>query len=143
MKNNLRRIIYAMLLGVFVYAGFAIYSGVDKMGEALSHYRWSTFAMACTFAFGNYVLRFFKWEFYLSRLEIRGIPKLDSFLTFLSGFVLTVTPGKVGEIFKSLVLHEIHGYRGRIPLSGPERQAIVTTVLRHIAEIAALTQDVH
>lgn len=109
MKNNLRRIIYAMLLGVFVYAGFAIYSGVDKMGEALSHYRWLTFVMACTFAFGNYVLRFFKWEFYLSRLEIRGIPKLDSFLTFLSGFVLTVTPGKVGEIFKSLVLHEIHG----------------------------------
>jgi uncharacterized protein (TIRG00374 family) len=39
----------------------------------------------------------------------RGVPKVDSFLTFLSGFVLTVTPGKVGEVFKSLVLFETHG----------------------------------
>src|SRR6185295_8416867 len=55
------------------------------------------------------VLRFLKWEFYLSRLEIRGVKKLDSFLTFLSGFVLTVTPGKVGEVFKSLILFQTRG----------------------------------
>src|SRR5262249_22837257 len=29
--------------------------------------------------------------------------------TFLSGFVLTVTPGKVGEVFKSLILFETYG----------------------------------
>ncbi|MCA9588789.1 MAG: flippase-like domain-containing protein, partial [Myxococcales bacterium] len=56
----------------------------------------------------NYVLRFLKWEFYLARLEIRDVKKWDSFLTFLSGFVLTVTPGKVGEVFKSLILHETY-----------------------------------
>jgi hypothetical protein len=54
-------------------------------------------------------VRYLKWEFYLARLDIRGVPKLDSFLTFLSGFVLTVTPGKIGEVFKSLVLFEIRG----------------------------------
>jgi uncharacterized membrane protein YbhN (UPF0104 family) len=30
-------------------------------------------------------------------------------LVFLSGFVLTVTPGKVGEVFKSAVLAKTHG----------------------------------
>ena len=69
----------------------------------------SAFAFACALAFGNYVLRFLKWEFYLARLDIRGVKKIDSFLTFLSGFVLTVTPGKVGEVFKSLILFETHG----------------------------------
>ena len=37
---------------------------------------WAFFA-ACALAFGNYILRFLKWEFYLSRLAIRGIPKVD------------------------------------------------------------------
>src|SRR5260370_30378484 len=58
---------------------------------------------------GNYLLRWLKWEFYLSRLEIRGVGRQDSLLTFLSGFVLTVTPGKVGEVFKSVLLFDLHG----------------------------------
>ncbi|AKV01765.1 hypothetical protein AKJ09_08428 [Labilithrix luteola] len=109
MKANIRRILVAMLLGVAVYGGFVVYSGLDKISASLEIFHFSAFAAACALAFGNYVVRFLKWEFYLSRLEIRGVGKLDSFLTFLSGFVLTVTPGKVGEVFKSLVLHETHG----------------------------------
>ena len=108
MTRLLRRLIVAMILGVFVYAAFALYRGVHEIGETLRRFDWSAFAIACGLAFGNYVTRFFKWEFYLARLGIRGIPKLDSLLTFLSGLVLTVTPGKVGEVFKSLVLHQTH-----------------------------------
>ena len=109
MKANIRKILYAMLLGVVVYFGFALYSGFGKIRDSLAIFHFETFVFACGLAFGNYVLRFLKWEFYLARLDIRGVPKLDSFLTFLSGFVLTVTPGKVGEVFKSLVLFETHG----------------------------------
>jgi uncharacterized protein (TIRG00374 family) len=109
MKTNIRRILVAMLLGVCVYGAFVVYSGLDKIGHSLEHFRASAFVIACCLAFGNYVLRFFKWEFYLARLEIRGVKKIDSFLTFLSGFVLTVTPGKVGEVFKSLILFETYG----------------------------------
>lgn len=109
MKANIRKIVVAMVLGVCVYFAYAVWSGLGKMGEVLSTFHVSAFALACALAFTNYVLRFFKWEFYLSRLEIRGVGKMDSFLTFLSGFVLTVTPGKVGEVFKSLILHETHG----------------------------------
>jgi uncharacterized protein (TIRG00374 family) len=109
MKANIRKILYAMLLGVCVYFGLALYSGLGKIRDSLAIFHVETFFFACGLAFGNYVLRFLKWEFYLSRLGIRNIPKLDSFLTFLSGFVLTVTPGKVGEVFKSLVLFETYG----------------------------------
>lgn len=109
MKINLRRILVAMLLGVCVYFAAALYSGLGKIKASLAVYHAETFVFACTLAFGNYVLRFFKWEFYLSRLGIKGIGKIDSFLTFFSGFVLTVTPGKVGEVFKSYILAETHG----------------------------------
>lgn len=98
-----------MLLGVLVYAGFALYRGIADIGDRLARFSWSTFALACALAFGNYLLRYWKWELYLARLGIRGIPKLDSLLVFFSGFVLTVTPGKVGEVFKSFLLHETHG----------------------------------
>jgi uncharacterized protein (TIRG00374 family) len=109
MKLNLRKILLVMLLGVAIYAGFSVWRGIDKMGEALSRFSWPSFGLACALAFGNYCLRFLKWEFYLSRLGIKNVGKVDSFLTFLSGFVLTVSPGKVGEAFKSLVLFETHG----------------------------------
>ncbi len=104
-----RRALFAMLLGVVVYGGFAIWSGVGKIGDELARFHWWAFGAACALAFGNYLVRWLKWEFYLARLQIRGVGKIDSLLTFLSGFVLTITPGKVGEVFKSLVLFDTHG----------------------------------
>jgi uncharacterized protein (TIRG00374 family) len=109
MQSKIRRVLYVMLLGVAIYGAFAVWRGLGAMGETLATFHWWAFGAACALAFGNYVLRFFKWEIYLAQLGIRGVPKVDSFLTFLSGFVLTVTPGKVGEVFKSLVLFETHG----------------------------------
>jgi uncharacterized protein (TIRG00374 family) len=105
----LKRVLSAMLLAVGLYGTFAVWRGIDKMGAELLRYRWWTFGAACGLALANYFLRWLKWEFYLSRLAIRGVGRTDSLLTFLSGFVLTVTPGKVGEVFKSLLLHETHG----------------------------------
>jgi uncharacterized membrane protein YbhN (UPF0104 family) len=109
MKRFLRRVILVMLLGVVLYGAFVAYTGWRQIEQTLSSFRWSAFALALALASSNYVLRFLKWEYYLKRLEIRGVPKLESALVFLSGFVLTVTPGKVGEVFKSAVLAQTHG----------------------------------
>jgi uncharacterized protein (TIRG00374 family) len=109
MNRLLRNLVIAMFLGVIVYGGFTLYRGWRDIEASLERFSWSAFALACGLAFGNYLTRFLKWEYYLARLGIRGVPKLDSLLTFLSGMVLTVTPGKVGEVFKSLVLQQAHG----------------------------------
>ncbi len=108
-SSAIRRVLVAMLLAVAVYGGFAVWRGLGKMGDELARFHWWAFGAACALAFGNYLVRFLKWEFYLARLDIRGVGKLDSLLVFLSGFVLTVTPGKVGEVFKSVVLFETYG----------------------------------
>jgi uncharacterized protein (TIRG00374 family) len=105
----LRRVMIAMLLAVGVYGGFAVWRGLDNLRGELARFQWWAFAAACGLAFGSYLTRWLKWEFYLARLDIRGIPRKDSLYTFLSGFVLTVTPGKVGEVFKSLLLFEAYG----------------------------------
>jgi uncharacterized protein (TIRG00374 family) len=108
-KGALRRFLYALLFAVVVYGAYAVWSGIGRLGESLARFSPLAFVAACALAFGNYFVRWLKWEFYLSVLGIEGVGKIDSFLTFLSGFVLTVTPGKVGEVFKSWVLLETHG----------------------------------
>jgi glycosyltransferase 2 family protein len=109
MTRFVRRLMSAMLLGVVVYLSFALYTGVHKIQASLEVFHWSAFAVALGLATTNYGIRFLKWQYYLRLLEVRGIPALDSLLVFLSGFVLTITPGKVGEVFKSAVLAKTHG----------------------------------
>ena len=58
-----------MLLGVVVYGGFAVWRGLGKMGDELARFHWWAFGAACALAFGNYLVRWLKWEFYLARLE--------------------------------------------------------------------------
>ncbi|MFO0550422.1 MAG: lysylphosphatidylglycerol synthase transmembrane domain-containing protein [Polyangiaceae bacterium] len=111
------RLVYVMLLGVVVYGVLIAVRGFDQIRRELATFAWWTFAAACGLSFVNYSLRFLKWEYYLAVLGLsrdpktgaRTIPRGESFLVFLSGFVLTVSPGKVGEVFKSLVLWETRG----------------------------------
>lgn len=110
------RVILVMLVSVLLYGVLVAVRGTKKIEQELAHYAWSTFAVACGLSFLNYLLRFLKWEYYLAVLGIqprrslpRAIPWGESLLVFLSGFVLTVTPLKVGEVFKSVVLRDLRG----------------------------------
>lgn len=109
MSSLLRRVLLVTLIGVLLYGLFAVYTGVHEIGASLATFQGVAFWLALVLATLNYLLRFGKWQFYLGRLGIEGIPLFDSLLVFLSGFVLTITPGKVGEVFKSAVLAKTHG----------------------------------
>ena len=52
----------------------------------------------------NYFLRFLKWHAYTRRLGFAHVPWRGNLLIFLAGLGLTLTPGKVGELFKSWML---------------------------------------
>lgn len=108
MSTAMRRFVTALLLGVAVYLGVAAYTGFHTIGQSLATFHWITFVAAVSLASLNYVFRFMRWDYYLGLLGIRGVSKRDSALVFLSGFVLTITPGKVGEVFKSAVLNVTH-----------------------------------
>ncbi len=80
----------------------------------------------------NFLFRFVRWHYYLRLLSVPAWPQpkpdrvdgdethlslLDSMLVFFSGFALTVTPGKVGEVLKSYLLRE--SYRQPIARTAP------------------------
>jgi uncharacterized protein (TIRG00374 family) len=64
--------------------------------------------VACALSLLNYMIRFWKWQRYLQLLNI-DIERRASWLVYLSGFALSVTPGKLGEVFKSFLLKRIAG----------------------------------
>jgi glycosyltransferase 2 family protein len=103
-----RKIIIAALLGALVFAGLALYGDVTKLREAASGFSKSAVALGFALAAGNYGLRIARWQYYLQCIDV-SVPVGESATIFLAGFVMSVTPGKVGEVFKSLLLYEARG----------------------------------
>lgn len=103
-----RRLLLGIIAGVVVFAGFSLYADAEALGERLAEFSWMTFAAALGLALVNYALRLLRWNLYLRRAEI-SVPPGHSALVFLSGFALSITPGKVGELIKSLLLRETWG----------------------------------
>jgi uncharacterized protein (TIRG00374 family) len=109
MNTLLRRLVTALLLAMAVYVLFIAYTGFHTMRDSLAAFEWTAFGAAVLLASANYFLRFLRFRYYLGLLSVTGVSAGDALLIFLSGFVLTVTPGKVGEVFKSAVLQRTHG----------------------------------
>src|SRR5690606_27664117 len=125
------RFLLALLFAICVYGAFVAFTGYQALRSALQGFAWETFAGALGLASFNYLLRFAKWEFYLAKLGVRGIPLGESLLAFLSGFVLTVTPVKVGEVFKSALLSKTHGVdmARTAPIVLAERLTVVIAIV--------------
>jgi uncharacterized membrane protein YbhN (UPF0104 family) len=96
-------VLLSAALGAPVYAGFAMYADVRAVRAALETFHWGAFAAAVGLAATNWLLRMAKWEYYLRALGVR-LPLATSARVYFAGFSLSVTPGKMGEVVKSLLL---------------------------------------
>lgn len=108
MKKLLPRILIGVAAGVAVYVAFSIWADAKSVGQALASFRWTAALGALGLAAANYLVRFVRWHYYLRVLGL-SVPAGESFLVFLAGFALTVTPGKLGEAVKALLLRESRG----------------------------------
>lgn len=108
MKGIGRRIVLGTVFGALVFAGLSLYGDVSSLYAHLASFAWSSFAFALVLSSSNYALRFLRWQYYLRALAIE-VPRTESGLVFLAGFVMSVTPGKLGEVFKSYLLWEARG----------------------------------
>jgi uncharacterized protein (TIRG00374 family) len=77
----------------------------------------------------NYGLRFARWEIYLKELEIT-LPWRTSLAIFLVGFVLSITPGKAGELGKAWLVRELGG--------GKARRAVAAVIAERITDLLGM-----
>ena len=124
-----RRLILVTVAGVAVFAGISIHADVGALGERLRGFSWAAFIAALALAVANYAIRFVRWTLYLRHRDLE-VPVRTSALVFLSGFALSVTPGKVGELIKSLLL--------RSELGIPITRTAPIVVAERVSDLLAL-----
>jgi glycosyltransferase 2 family protein len=113
LSRLLRRTLYGVAAGVVLYVAATIWFGVDDVAETLVDYPWAVFGIALAASSVNYLIRFAKWELALRWLEIRkDAPDLSrgrSLLVYLAGLSMSITPGKLGEVLRSVLLRATDG----------------------------------
>ena len=103
------RLLISLVLGALVFVGLSAYADFGAVLNGLGDFKWQYLPLVLCLSFTNYILRFFKWQYYLRTVGVRNFPTRDSALTYLSGLGMVVTPGKVGEWLKCFLLRELHG----------------------------------
>jgi uncharacterized protein (TIRG00374 family) len=106
LENIKKKVLISIILAGVLYLGFTLYANYGQVGRALEKFNWLLFPLLLLLSFMNYVTRFFKWDYYLSIINVK-IKKLTSFSIFMSGLLMAVTPGKVGEFLKCYLVKEI------------------------------------
>lgn len=105
---NRKTILTTLLLLTAVLIGAALFADVGRLKAAAVEYPFQLILPACLLVLGNYTLRSVRFRRYLAALDVHVTP-LEAFLVFVAGLVLTVTPGKMGEIFKGYLLNQRRG----------------------------------
>jgi uncharacterized membrane protein YbhN (UPF0104 family) len=99
----MRMLILSLLLAAAGYLGLAFATGWDDTWRAVARVGAGGLAIGCGLTLAGFLLRFCRWQWYLGALGL-GVDRLQSFVIYLSGFALTTTPGKVGELLRSAFL---------------------------------------
>ena len=103
-----KKLALLVVLAVLVFAVLVGYGDFREMGQRLAHFPLTHLIAALALALLNYLLRFFRWTYYLRVLKI-STPVGVSGLVFLSGLAMSITPGKAGELLKSYLLRDRAG----------------------------------
>lgn len=106
LKKIRKKLLISIVLAGLLYLGFTIYAEFDQLILAFKKFNWLFIPLILLLTLFNYFARFLKWQYYLSLLDVK-IKLSDSFLIFFSGFVMSITPGKMGELLKSYLVKEV------------------------------------
>jgi uncharacterized protein (TIRG00374 family) len=103
-----KNFILALVLGVAVYLVLAVLSGLGDLRDALSGFDLFLIPAILGLVSLSYVVRFVRWTYYLRLLNVR-VPSGANAAIFAAGLSMTVSPGKLGEVLKSVFIKDVAG----------------------------------
>ena len=101
------KLVIGFVFGLTVVVGVLLYADLTQVVASLERFTWAYLPLILGLTLANYVLRFTKWHFYLRIVGLTNISIADSLLVFVGGFTMVLTPGKLGELLKSVALKEM------------------------------------
>lgn len=108
LKKLKQRIIISIVIAGVLYLAFTIYADFDNVIKAFGRFNLLLLPLLLLLSFLNYFTRFLKWDYYLKVVKVQ-MSKHNSFSTFMSGLIMSVTPAKLGEVLKSVLVKDITG----------------------------------
>ena len=90
---------------VALYGALALYFGWDNIIQELRRFPPLSLVLLAGLSFLNYGLRFWRWEIYLKALDAQ-LSFRESLSLYFATYVMVITPGKIGEVFKAGILKE-------------------------------------
>lgn len=103
-----KKILISIAIAAIVYLVLTIYLDFNKVVESFRYFNWLLIPVLLVLSLGNYFTRFFKWQYYLGQIKVNLNIK-DSLSIFMSGLIMSVTPGKFGELLKSYLVKQVNG----------------------------------
>ena len=108
LKKLKQKVIVSIVIAGVLYLAFTIYADFNQVINAFGKFNLLLLPLLLFLSFLNYFTRFLKWDYYLSIVKVK-MKKIDSLSTFMSGLIMSVTPAKLGEVLKSVLVKEITG----------------------------------
>ena len=108
MERLKKNLVLALGLGVAVYLVLAVLSDLEDLSSALSGFRFSLVPVIFGLVALSYVVRFVRWSYYL-RLLKATMPLRPNVAIFAAGLSMTISPGKLGEVLKSVFIKQVNG----------------------------------
>lgn len=105
-KLKQRTLISIAFAGI-LYLAITIYIDFNLLIESFKKFDLLLLPVLLLLSLLNYFARFYKWDYYLSILKI-DLSKKDSLLIFMSGLLMSVTPGKIGELLKAYLVKTVN-----------------------------------
>ena len=96
------------LAGIIVIALLAGLGEFRAVSQHLATFPVQHLLLALALALMNYLLRFLRWLYYLRLAGIRATLRQKG-LVFTAGLAMTLTPGRAGELAKTVLLREMVG----------------------------------
>lgn len=94
---------------ILVLSGLSLFADARALSSVLRGFDWRLALPALGLTIVGYGARFARWQLYLRRLAIGPLETGTSALVFVSGFSMAVTPGKMGEVIKAVLLRRLTG----------------------------------
>ena len=101
----LKKIVSIVIITIIIYAIFLFMSDLDKISDKILNFKLEFLPIIVGLVIFSWIISYFRWNILLKNQNIH-IPHSLNFQIFLVGGALGITPGKIGELFKSQILKE-------------------------------------
>jgi uncharacterized protein (TIRG00374 family) len=108
MEKLSRSLVLAVVLGVVVFAALSVFADFGKVSAALSGFNVALIPAILGLVSLSYAGRFVRWLYYLKVLKV-SVPLGQNAAIFAAGLSMTISPGKLGEVLKSVFVRQASG----------------------------------